>query len=211
MFGEEIEERPIPELTEEDKRTALKIARYSLESVVFDNTKPSPQEIAVIFDLSERLKHKAGVFVTIKSGRGLDTPKEIRGCIGYIVGVKPVYVGILDHAYSASRRDDRYTPVCAQEMNKICITLSVMSPLMPCKAEDVVVGRDGLVLFYEDKMGVYLPQIPIENGWDKPKFLEELCIKAGVSTDKWKDEKAILFRFTAQVFSEDHYPELYKD
>ena len=211
MFGEEIETRPVATLTEEDKRTALKIARYALESIVHDGVQPSPQEVAAIFELSERLMHKAGVFVTIKTGRGFDTPKEIRGCIGYIVGIKPVYEGILDHAFSASRRDTRYKPVCVEEMNKICITLSVMSPLIRCTPDDVVVGRDGLVLFYEDKMGVYLPQIPIENGWDKPKFLEELCIKAGVSTDKWKDEKSILFRFTAQVFSEDHYPELYKD
>ena len=209
MSGEEF--KPTLTLTEEDKRTALKIARYTLESIVFDGVQPSPQEVAAIFNLSDALTQETGVFVTIKSGRGIDTPKEIRGCIGYIVGVMPVYEAIIDTTFYASRRDDRYKPVCAQEMNKICIVISVMSPLMPCNPDEIVIGRDGLVLEYEENRGVYLPQIPIENGWDKPKFLEELCIKAGVSTDKWKDEKAVLQRFTAQVFNEDHYPELYKD
>ena len=209
MSGGEFD--PTIKLTDEDRRTALKIARYALESIVYDDVQPSPQEVAAIFELNDALTQKVGVFVTIKTGRGANTPKEIRGCIGYVTGVMPLYMALIDLTYYASREDDRYKPICAEDMNKICLVISVMSPLIRCTPDDVVVGRDGLVLDYEDNRGVYLPQIPIENGWDKPKFLEELCIKAGVSTDKWKDEKSILHRFTAQVFNGDHYPELYKD
>lgn len=198
-------------LSDDDKRVALKIARYTLESVVNDKTMPGTKEIETIFELSDPLTQKTGVFVTLKAGRGAGAHKELRGCIGYITGVVSVYEAIVNNAYNASVRDDRFDPVKPKELSKISITISVMGPLIECTPDDVVVGRDGLVLEYEDNMGVYLPQIPVESGWDRIEFLEQLCIKAGVSTDKWKSEKAILHRFTAQVFGEDDFPELYKD
>ena len=197
-------------LSEEDKRTALRIAKYTLDSVVLERTKPSYEKIAAKFNPSEALTQEAGVFVTLKAGRGATAKKTLRGCIGYIIGFMPVYKAIVDNALNASTRDPRFDQIAPKELDNICITISVMSPLIKCTPDDVVVGRDGLVLEYEGHRGVYLPQIPGENGWNKLEFLENLCIKAGVSTDKWKDEKSELYRFTAQVFSEDDFPELYK-
>lgn len=198
-------------LSEEDKRTALRIARHVLESVVRDRKKPSPKKVAAKFELSDALTQKAGVFVTLKTGRSGAPRKSLRGCIGYIVGRSSVYEAIIDNAYNASVRDYRFDPVEPKELSRISITISVMSPLIECTPDDVVVGRDGLVLEYEDNRGVFLPQVPTENGWSKLEYLEHLCTKAGISTDKWKDEEAILHRFTAQVFGEDDFPDLYKD
>lgn len=198
-------------LNEQDKRTALEIARYVLNSVITDKVKPSPEEIKTKFKLSDTLTQKAGVFVTLKIGRGADTRKSLRGCIGYISGVAPVYEAIISNAYNASVRDPRFDPVKPKELSKISISISVMSPLIDCTPDDVVVGRDGLVLEYEGCRGVFLPQVPIECGWERIEYLENLCIKAGVSTNKWKSKKAKLQRFTAQVFGEDDFPDLYKD
>lgn len=198
-------------LSDDDKRIALRIARYTLESVVNDKTKPSTKEIKDKFEPSDALTQKAGVFVTLKTGRGADARKDLRGCIGFITGVAPVYEAIASNAYNASVRDHRFNPVKPKELSKISVTISVMSPLIECTPDDVVVGRDGLVLEYEGSRGVFLPQVPIECGWDRVEYLEHLCIKAGVSTDKWKSKRAILHRFTAQVFGEDDFPELYKD
>ena len=72
-------------------------------------------------------------------------------------------------------------------------------------------GRDGLVLENGDNFGIYLPQFAVEGGWDRIGFLENVSVKAGLDKDKWKDEKSVLYHFTAQVFSEDDFPDLYKD
>ena len=53
-----------------------------------------------------------------------------------------------------------------------------------------------------DKEGLLLPQVPVEQGWDRLKFLEQTCVKAGMSTDCWKDENTDIFLFTAVVFGE---------
>ena len=198
-------------LSEKDKRTALEIARYVLESVVTKGKTPKPAEVKEKFELSDALTQKAGVFVTLKTGRGSAKRKSLRGCIGYITGVAPVYEAIISNAYNASTRDYRFDPVEPKELSKLSISVSVMSPLMECTPDDVVVGRDGLVLEYEGNRGVFLPQVPVECGWERIEYLEHLCTKAGVSTDKWKSKKAVLYHFTAQVFSEDDFPDLYKD
>jgi AMMECR1 domain-containing protein len=48
--------------------------------------------------------------------------------------------------------------------------------------------------------GLLLPQVPVEQKWDRPKFLEETCVKAGMQPDCWKDENTDIFMFTAVVF-----------
>ncbi|HEC34941.1 MAG TPA: AMMECR1 domain-containing protein, partial [Anaerolineae bacterium] len=50
--------------------------------------------------------------------------------------------------------------------------------------------------------GLLLPQVPVEQGWDREEFLENLCLKAGLLPDCWREEAA-LYAFTAVVFSEE--------
>ena len=199
-------------MNEKDKRTALEIARYSLESVMMRMRVPEPEEIEKKFELSDALKQKAGVFVTLRTARRDGTKtKNLRGCVGYIVDVVPIYVAITHNAFNASCRDNRFPQVQPSELSKLSIVVSVMSPLVPCTPDDVVVGRDGLVLENGDNFGIYLPQFAVEGGWDRIGFLENVSVKAGLDKDKWKDEKSVLYHFTAQVFSEDDFPDLYKD
>jgi AMMECR1 domain-containing protein len=50
--------------------------------------------------------------------------------------------------------------------------------------------------------GLLLPQVPVEQGWDRLKFLEETCRKAGMKSNCWKEEDTDIFQFTAVVFNE---------
>jgi AMMECR1 domain-containing protein len=50
-----------------------------------------------------------------------------------------------------------------------------------------------------------LPQVPVEQKWDRQTFLEQTCAKAGMRRDCWKDENTDIFKFTAVVFGE-HKP-----
>jgi uncharacterized protein len=65
----------------------------------------------------------------------------------------------------------------------------------------VEVGRHGLVIALGARRGLLLPQVPVENGWDRETFLEQTCRKAGLPLDAWR-KGATLEAFTAEVFSD---------
>ncbi len=46
---------------------------------------------------------------------------------------------------------------------------------------------------------VFLPQVPVEQGWDLTAYLEQLCFKAGLPGNAWKDKDARLFLFSADI------------
>jgi uncharacterized protein (TIGR00296 family) len=70
------------------------------------------------------------------------------------------------------------------------------------RPDEIVVGRDGLLLKHGRQSGVLLPQVACERGWTREEFLEALCMKAGVARDTWKRMDADLYSFEAEVFSE---------
>ena len=119
-------------LSDKDKRTALEIARYSLESVIRKHEIPDPKEIEEKFELSDALKQVTGVFVTLRTARRDGTKtKNLRGCVGYIADVVPIYVASTHNAFNASCRDNRFPQVQPSELSKLSIVVSVMSPLVP--------------------------------------------------------------------------------
>ena len=63
--------------------------------------------------------------------------------------------------------------------------------------EEVVLGRDGLYLEATGRSSVFLPQVPVEQGWDLQTYLAELAMKAGLPADGWKSGR--LYRFTAEI------------
>ncbi len=79
--------------------------------------------------------------------------------------------------------------------------ISVLSPMFEIAPEDVVVGRHGLMVSYEGRRGLLLPQVAQEYGWDRETFLAQTCRKAGLPLDMWK-RGAKLEAFTAEVFGE---------
>jgi AmmeMemoRadiSam system protein A len=153
---------------------------------------------AVIDDRTGNPKFLAprGVFVTLKK-RG-----ELRGCIGYIEPVAPLAQAVIETAIYAATRDPRFPPVNAEEARDLEYEISVLTPLKEISDPDLVqVGRHGIVISRGGQKGVLLPQVPVENGWDRNTFLEEGCLKAGLPADAWK-KGAKISVFEAIVFHE---------
>ncbi len=61
-------------------------------------------------------------------------------------------------------------------------------------------GEDGLVIEAEGRSGLLLPQVAPEQGWDRERFLEGVCMKAGLPPDAYKWEDAKLQKFQAHIF-----------
>jgi AmmeMemoRadiSam system protein A len=124
--------------------------------------------------------------------------------VGYTSAAKPLYETVRDAAVMAATRDTRFLPVGREELSTIRYEISVLSPLRRVmKVDEIVVGRDGLLVKNGGREGLLLPQVATEYGWDRGLFLEQTCVKAGLSRDAWKDEETDIFRFHAIVFHEE--------
>ena len=107
-------------------------------------------------------------------------------------------------AVAAVRDDPRFTPVTAAELKDIRVEVSVLSkPRAVKSADEIIMGKHGVIVRRGMQGGVFLPQVATETGWTKEHFLSELCSqKAGLPPDCWKDPATRLEVFTAEVFGE---------
>jgi AmmeMemoRadiSam system protein A len=175
--------------TDDEKRLLRGIARRAIEDVA--RGKPVPEFMVD----SQALKEKKGVFVTLKK-RG-----QLRGCIGYTRGVKPLYKIVGEMAAAAAFHDPRFNPVTEAELSDLEIEISVLTPMKRIKdVEEIEVGKHGLLIEKGFNSGLLLPQVATEYGWDRKTFLEHTCLKAGLPRNAWKDGKTRICTFSAEVF-----------
>jgi AmmeMemoRadiSam system protein A len=183
---------PVPtpgqEYSPEERAMLLDVAHRAIEEVLrgrqLDTTPPTAH-----------LGEHRGAFTT------LHLEGELRGCVGYVVAMYPLYRTVAETAIAAAFHDNRFYPVSASEAPRLKIEISVLSPMFPIKAEQVQIGRHGLVVSRGGARGLLLPQVPVEHHWSREQYLEQTCIKAGLPPDAWR-EGATLEAFTAEVFGE---------
>ncbi|MFO7676413.1 MAG: AmmeMemoRadiSam system protein B [bacterium] len=174
-----------------ERSTVLALARRTVEQYVRSGVRPGLPRA------EGRLAEPRGVFVT------LHRQGDLRGCIGYVEPVKPLVEAVREMAVSAATEDPRFLPVRPEELALIDIEVTVLSPLRRvADPESVEVGRHGLIIRRGGRSGLLLPQVPVEQGWDRRTFLEHTCLKAGLPTNAWQDPKSELWVFTGQVFGE---------
>ncbi|HWR14052.1 MAG TPA: AmmeMemoRadiSam system protein B [Terriglobales bacterium] len=180
-------------IADEGRAELLKIARLSVETAVREHKmyEPPPPKLT-------ELQLERGAFVT------LTRKGELRGCVGYPSAVMPLYMVVRDVAALAAVRDTRFSPVKPEELKDLEYEISVLSPFVHVlDVKNIQVGRDGLIARKGSLEGYLLPQVPVEEHWNRDTFLEEIGIKAGLEKDAWRDADTDLFTFSAVVFS-DH-------
>jgi AmmeMemoRadiSam system protein A len=179
-------------LTQDQRNQLLRIARQSIESML-DGRAPEIDEQ----ELDETLRRPAGAFVTLKKH------EDLRGCIGSIQAVGPLYRSVSSNAINAAFRDPRFPPLRRDEWPSISLEISVMGPIEPVTSfDEIEVGRDGLIVSAGRNAGLLLPQVATEYGWDRDTFLSHTCLKAGLPGDFWRSGECRIERFAAEVFGE---------
>jgi len=176
------------EFTEEERRILLRLAHTSIESALED------REI-LLEPPTPHLAEPRGAFTTIY------IRDQLRGCVGYVFAAASLYRTVAETARAAAFQDTRFPPVTREEAPSLQVSLSVLSPLQPIRADDVVVGKHGLLMSQHGYRGLLLPQVPVEHGWDRITFLEQTCYKAGLPPDAWQ-QGAKIEAFTAEVFGD---------
>jgi AmmeMemoRadiSam system protein A len=144
---------------------------------------------------TEHLAQPRGAFTTLYL-RG-----ELRGCVGYVLPVGSVYRAVAETARAAAFEDSRFYPLKLEEARDLQIELSILSPPQPIDPEAIEIGRHGLLISSPFRRGLLLPQVPVEQHWDRTTFLEQTCRKAGLPPDAWQNG-ATIEAFTAEVFGE---------
>lgn len=125
----------------------------------------------------------------------------LRGCVGYVLPISSVYRTVAETARAAAFEDLRFPPVKLDEARDLTVELSILSPPQPIAPDDIEIGRHGLLVSMHAQRGLLLPQVPTEHKWDRVKFLEQTCRKAGLPFDAWQTG-ATIEAFTAEVFGD---------
>ena len=179
-------------LTETQRKQLLTLAREAIAAAL-NGSRPDVQ--ADQFD--ETLRRPSGAFVT------LTEDDELRGCIGSIEPVAPLYLAVAQSAINAAFRDPRFRPLGPEELSKVHLEISVMGPIEKvADVNEIQVGRDGVIISRGRSAGLLLPQVATDYGWDRETFLEQTCVKAGLPRKAWQEAGTTIEKFSAEVFGE---------
>lgn len=177
-------------LTDQEKSLLLTIARESISSYL-EKRKPNYQAP------TKDLEKPCGAFVT------LTRHGKLRGCIGYMTSSEPLIKSIKELARASAFSDPRFPPVKMGELPDLRIEISVLSPLKKISTlEEIQVGEHGIYMKRGYSTGVLLPQVAVEQGWDRNNFLTHTCYKAGLEGNCFRDPKTEIFIFSALIFNE---------
>ena len=178
-----------------DRATLLDVARASIRHGLDHG-----QALLVkLEDYPETLRVPRATFVT------LDIGGQLRGCIGALAAYQPLVQDVAAHAYAAAFEDPRFPELRADELPKLDIHISVLSPPEPLQfgseAEllaQLRPGVDGLILQFRHYRSTFLPSV-WEQLPDPYLFLAQLKQKAGLPLDFWSPELQAE-RYTADYF-----------
>ncbi len=147
---------------------------------------------------------KQGAFCTLNTYPN----GNLRGCIGIPYPSMKLIDAVIEASKSACR-DPRFPPLREDELGKITIELSILSvPKDITSSPDdyekkIKIGRDGLIIYHPFGSGLLLPQVPVEYNWSVREFLDNLCFKAGLGPECWKDKSSRIYSFQAEIFKEE--------
>ena len=180
-----------PMLTDAEKQQLLTTARQAIDAAVRGKRIP-PHHAR-----SSGLESPGSAFVTLR------VDDELRGCIGYIEPIKPLIETVQEVAVKAALEDFRFNPVQEHELQDISIEISVLSALRHISdIHEIEVGKHGILMESRGLRGLLLPQVAVEQRWDRETFLTQTARKAGLPPMIWQQPNVKIFIFTAEIFHE---------
>ena len=182
-------------LNKKDQTLLLKLARDAIDT--------SFKDLDIDTSKVGHLTQLRGCFVTLHKNN------QLRGCIGFPKPIMPLYEQIITAAKAAAFEDPRFSPLSKNELKDIVIEISILTKpeLLKVKncdeyLKEIEIGRDGLIIKGQNS-GLLLPQVATEYNFNQKQFLECLSEKAGMDKDTWKNLENKIYRFRAEIFSED--------
>ena len=184
-------------LNHDQGNVLLAFARATLQHKLVGGKEPKPPDDPAFSSLS-------ATFVTLKIG------DMLRGCIGNLQPVGTLWEGIRANAINAAFHDHRFSALKPEELEKVHLDISILSPPQPLtytSPEALLAqlrpGVDGVILGDGRRSATFLPQV-----WQQlpnpQQFLGHLCQKAGLSETAWRDQKLVIHLYQVQCFAEEN-------
>ncbi|MBD3220770.1 AmmeMemoRadiSam system protein B [bacterium] len=171
-------------LSADERGFLVELARRTVAATAGDERLPDPAATAAELglELTGPLRERRGAFVTLKRDG------HLRGCIGHIEGVESLVDTVVTNARSAARHDPRFDPVAPDELDRLEVEVSALTPLTTVPGPEAIeLGRHGIVLARGEQRAVFLPQVATEQGWDLTTTLDHLALKAGLAPGAWRE------------------------
>jgi AmmeMemoRadiSam system protein A len=173
----------------------LAVARRAIEGQITGEVRAEED----LGELRAELERRCGAFVTLTRRHD----GALRGCVGVPEPLYRLDQAVARSAVAAAVYDRRFEPVVPSELSRLSLHVSVLGDLRPIAPGEVEVGVHGLVIRCEGRSGLLLPQVATDRGWDRDRFLDETCRKAGLPPGRWRRPDCEVLAFTALVFGEE--------
>lgn len=191
-----------PPLTSSQGMTLVALARQTLARHLGRTPPPAEAQGLEARLAAPALQARCGTFVTLKINH------RLRGCIGNLSADASLAAGVRDNALNAAFHDPRFSPLTAAELDTLQIEVSVLSEplrLDYTDADDLLSrlkpGIDGVILKKGHASATFLPQV-----WEQlpqpDAFLSNLCMKAGLPADRWRQGDLTVLVYQVQYFHE---------
>jgi len=189
-------------LTNDQGQTLVQLARFIIMEKL-GRTPPDKPYQALQAKLAEPcFDQVAGVFVT------LTLNSRLRGCIGSLEGTTPLRKEVCCNASKAAFEDSRFQPLDVDELERVHIEVSILTPPHPLEYSSTTdllnqlrPGVDGVILRQGISGATFLPQV-----WEQlpqpERFLGQLCLKAGLPEKKWQTDSLEIETYQVQSFEE---------
>ncbi len=182
-------------INDNEKKYLLDLVKQALVIAVKEKRRLEQTELAPM--PAGVLQEKMGAFVTYH--KEINKVNHLRGCIGLMQAEYPLWLSVLAMAYSAACEDHRFPPISEAELVLIHFDITVLAPQRPCTREEFVLGKHGIVLEASGRKAVFLPHVPIEQGWDLKTTFEHLALKAGLPKNIWQEDICNFYCFEGLV------------
>jgi uncharacterized protein len=177
-------------LSESDRTEILDLARKAVVEAVAHQ-----RPLGDVSSTGVLAEHR-GVFVTLHAGG------KLRGCIGVVQAKEPLGQSVARCAMSAALQDPRFNPMTNEELKTLEVEVSLLSPMERIQPEQIEIGKHGLFVEQGNHRGLLLPQVAVEHGLSRERFLEETCQKAGLPKNAWKSSDVEIYGFTCEIVEE---------
>jgi AmmeMemoRadiSam system protein A len=184
-------------LTSDERKTLLRLARISIEDRL--RRDGSLERALAPPPASPGLVEPRACFVTLHLPEG--AAERLRGCVGSLEPRDPLFRSVVENARQAAFHDPRFPPLGEEDLARIVLSVSVLTPVTPIDGPGpIVLGRDGVVFARASRRSVFLPEVAVAQGWTVEELLENLALKAGLDRRDWRG--AELSTFQTEVFGE---------
>lgn len=178
------------QVTEDDENFLRNLARESLKLCSNSRRIPLPHE----YSIPENCNNKRGVFVSLHKNH------ELRGCIGTFRSDKTIFENVVEMTRQAALYDPRFEAVRGDELPEIDIEISILTPMQKVELVSLIEpGRHGIYLKNGSRSATFLPQVAVDQNWDREELLKKCCLKAGLDCDCWKDNQTDIFTYEAII------------